>query len=105
METVTARRRNIISYMASLIKAGTFDSSKSFSLVLSAIVGALIGLCVCFCIIYDVCKNSCIKTDLDSLGVFMLCVGGYMAGGGLSKVISEKRKNGTSNNETKGEQS
>ncbi len=105
METMTARRRNIISYMASLIKAGTFDSSKSFSLVLSAIVGALTGLCVCFCIIYDVCKNSCIKTDLDSLGVFMLCVGGYMAGGGLSKVISEKRKNGTSNNETKGEQS
>lgn len=104
METMT-RRRNIVSYMASLIKAGTFDSSKSFSLVLSAIVGALIGLCVCFSIIYDVCRNGCIKTDLDSLGVFILCVGGYMAGGGLSKVISEKRKNGISNNETKGGQS
>lgn len=101
----TTRRKDIISYLASLTRAGTSDSSKSFSLVLSAIVGALIGLCVCFSIIYDVCKNNCIKTDLDSLGVFMLCVGGYMAGGGLSKVISEKRKNGISNNETKGGQS
>lgn len=38
METTT-RRKNIINYLASLTRAGTFDSSKSFSLVLSAIVG------------------------------------------------------------------
>lgn len=96
MPTAT-KRRSIISYLSSLIKADTLDSSKSFCLVLSAIVGALIGLCVCFCIIYDVCKNSCIKTDLDSLGVFMLCVGGYMAGGGITKALSERK--GKINNE------
>lgn len=103
MET-KKKRRNIISYLSSLIKAGTFDSSKSFSLVLSAIVGALAGLSVCFCLVWDVCSNGSLQTDLDALGVFILCVGGYMAGGGLSKVISEKRKNGISNNETKGGQ-
>lgn len=88
----TAKRRNIISYLSSLIKADTLDSSKSFCLVLSAIVGALAGLSVCFCLVWDVCSNGSLQTDLDALGVFMLCVGGYMAGGGLSKTLSERKK-------------
>ena len=89
-------------YIKSLIKANTLDSSKSFALVLSVIVGALIGLCVCFCLIWDVCSNGYIKTDLDSLGIFLLCVGGFMAGGGLNKAMSERIKTrGTSSIETK----
>lgn len=79
-------------YIKSLIKANTLDSSKSFSLVLSVLVGALIGLCVCFCLIWDVCGNGYIKTDLDSLGIFLLCAGGFMAGGGASKVLADGRK-------------
>lgn len=82
----------VFEYIKSLIKADTLDSSKSFALVLSVIVGALIGLCVCFCLIYDVCSNGYIKTDLDSLGIFILCVGGFMAGGGLNKAVSERIK-------------
>lgn len=81
-----------IEYIRSLIKANTLDSSKSFSLVLSVLVGALIGICVCFCLIWDVCVNGYIKTDLDSLGIFLLCVGGFMAGGGASKVLADGRK-------------
>lgn len=69
------------------------DSSKSFALVLSVLVGALIGLCVCFCLIWDVCKNNRITTDLDSLGIFLLCVGGFMAGGGMSKTLYSMKKN------------
>lgn len=80
----------VIEYIKSLIKANTLDSSKSFALVLSVLVGALIGLCVCFCLIYDVCSNGFVKTDLDSLGIFLLCVGGFMAGGGLNKAVSER---------------
>lgn len=93
----TTKRRNIISYLSSLIKADTLDSSKSFCLVLSAIVGALAGLSVCFCLVWDVCSNGSLQTDLDALGVFMLCVGGYMAGGGITKALSERK--GKINNE------
>lgn len=81
-----------IEYIKSLIKANTLDSSKSFALVLSVLVGALIGICVCFCLIWDVCSNGYIKTDLDSLGIFLLCAGGFMVGGGLNKAVSERIK-------------
>ena len=91
-----------VEYIKSLIKANTLDSSKSFALVLSVLVGALIGLCVCFCLIYDVCSNGFVKTDLDSLGIFLLCAGGFMAGGGLNKAVSERIKTRKTNNiETK----
>ena len=89
-------------YIKSLIKANTLDSSKSFALVLSVLVGALIGLCVCFCLIWDVCSNGYLKTDLDSLGIFLLCAGGFMAGGGINKAMSERIKTRKTNNiETK----
>ena len=80
-------------YIRSLIKADTDDSSKSFALVLSVLVGALIALCVCFCMIWDVCSNGYLKTDLNSLGVFLLCVGAFMVGGGISKTLYSMKKN------------
>lgn len=83
----------IAEYLKSLIKANTLDSSKSFALVLSSLIGALVGLCVCFCLIWDVCTNGYVKTDLDALGLFMLCIGCFMAGGGINKAISERKKN------------
>lgn len=82
----------ITEYLKSLIKANSLDSSKSFALVLSSIVGALIGFCVCFCLVWDVCTNGYLKTDLDALGLFMLCIGGFMAGGGINKALSERKK-------------
>lgn len=82
----------ITDYLKSLIKADTLDSSKSFALVLSSVVGALVGLCVCFCLVWDVCANGYIRTDLDALGLFMLCIGGFMAGGGINKALSERKK-------------
>lgn len=84
-------RMKIAEYLKSLIRVNTLDSSKSFALVLSSIVGALIGLCVCFCLIWDVCVNGSLKTDLDALGLFVLCVGGFMAGGGINKALSERK--------------
>lgn len=87
----------VIEYIKSLIKANTMDSSKSFSMLLSAIVGALIGLCSCFCMIWDVCSNGYLKTDLDSLGIFLLCAGGFMIGGGFPKAVSEKIKRNNQN--------
>lgn len=82
----------IMDYLKSLIRANTLDSSKSFALVLSSIVGALLGLCVCFCLVWDVCTNGSIRTDLDALGLFILCVGGFMAGGGINKALCERKQ-------------
>lgn len=83
----------IADYLKSLIKADSLDSSKSFAMLLSVCIGALIGLCVCFCLVWDVCANGYVRTDLDSLGLFVLCVGGFMAGGGINKALSERKRN------------
>ena len=83
----------ITEYLKSLVKANSLDSSKSFVMLISVGVGVLIGLCVCFCLVWDVCTNGYIKTDLDGMGIFLLCVGGFMAGGGINKVASELRRN------------
>lgn len=82
----------ITEYLKSLIRANSYDSSKSFALVLSVLVGALIGLCVCFCLVWDVCSNGHLETDLEGLGIFLLCVGAYMAGGGVNKALSERKR-------------
>lgn len=78
-------------YLKSLIRTNSFDSSKSFALVVSVLVGAGIGVVVAFCLVIDVMKNGFIKTDLNELGIFLLCVGGFMAGGGVNKALSESR--------------
>lgn len=90
----------IIQYLKSLVQANTLDSSKSFALVLSVGIGAFIGVCVCFSLIWDVCSNGFIKTDLEAMGIFILCVGGFMAGGGVNKALSERFKNKSSDNKT-----
>lgn len=79
-------------YLRSLVRAGTMDSSKSFALVISAVMGAMLGLVVCFCLIWDVCTNGHVETDLDALGWFVLAVGGFMAGGGAGKALSEMKR-------------
>ena len=83
----------MLKYLKSLVKTNTGDSSKSFSLILSSLGGVLISICVSFSLIWDTVINSRITTDLDSLGLFLLCVGGYMAGGGLNKALSEIKSN------------
>ena len=79
-----------LKFVSSLIRNDTGNSSKSYSLVLAASVGALIGITIAVCLFIDVYRNGSIQTDLDSLGIFLLCVGGYMAGGGLNKMVSER---------------
>ena len=86
-------------YLKSLIRANSFDSSKSFALVVSVLVGAGIGIVVAFCLVIDVMKNGFIKTDLNELGIFLLCVGGFMAGGGVNKALSESRNRQENKNE------
>lgn len=87
-------------YLKSLIAAGTLDSSKSFALLLSAATGAIAVLCVAFCLVWDVCQDGTITTDLDKLGWLVLAVGGYVAGGGAAKAISENKRKNINNSNT-----
>ena len=83
---------SFFSYMRTLLDVQSPNSSKSFTLVLSAIVSAFIGLTMCFVIIYDVITNGYVKTDLNDAGIFLLCVGGYMAGAGVTKAVVDRRE-------------
>lgn len=76
-------------FLRSVMQEGSLDSSKSFALVVSVLTGSIISLCVCFVMIYDVCSNGYLKTDLNDLGIFLLCIGGYVAGGGINKALTE----------------
>lgn len=82
---------SFFSYMRTLLDVQSPNSSKSFTLVLSAIVSAFIGITMCFVIIYDVITNGYVKTDLNDAGIFLLCAGGYMAGAGVTKAVVDRR--------------
>jgi hypothetical protein len=82
--------RKISYFFKSLVESNSGTSSKSFGLLLSSIIGGLIGLCVCFCLIWDITEDAKLDTDLDSLGIFLLCDGAFMFGGGINKVLGEK---------------
>ena len=88
----------MIKYLKSLIQKGTPDNAKSFSVVVSVIVGFITGLCICFVIIYDVISNGYIKTDLIDLGMFSLCVAGYITGSSISSIFEDKYKRKFSGN-------
>lgn len=45
-----------------------------------------------FCLVWDVCTNGYIKTNLESLGWFLVGIGIYMAGGSVPKTISDMSK-------------
>lgn len=61
-------------------------------MVVSVLIGALMGVGVLFCIVWDVVKNGYVKSDLESMGILLLCVGGYMVGGSVSKIVSERAR-------------
>lgn len=73
-------------FWKSLVSINRPESSRSFALITSTIVSAIVGLCVCFTLCWDVIHNNYVKTDLESMGVFMLCMGGYLAGGSVGKL-------------------
>ena len=77
-------------YMKSLIETDTGNSSKSFALVMSTVISFITGLVICFVISYDVISNGYVKTDLESMGIFMLCIGSYIAASGVPKIFGDR---------------
>lgn len=82
---------SILNYLKSLIKNNTGDSIKSFSLLVSSLGGILMSLVVSFSLLWDVINNDHIETDLEGLGWFVLCIGGFIAGSGLNKLVSDHK--------------
>lgn len=80
----------IIKYMESLVESDTGHSSKSFALLISVIISFFTGMVICFAIAFDVVTNGFIKTDLEEVGIFMLCVGSYVAGSGIPKILGDR---------------
>ncbi len=78
-----------LTYLKSLIRSGSGDSSKSFGLVISVIVGGLIGVAIFLILIYDLFYDGQVDTDLNDLGWFLICDSAYIFGAGLNKTISE----------------
>ena len=76
--------------LRSLITIGSKDSSKLFTLIVSTIISAVVCLCICFAICYDVVSNGYIKTNMEEVGIFILCVGGYLGGSSVSSIFSDK---------------
>ena len=85
---------NFWEYFRKLGDISDTNSSKSFALLVSTITGGILSIAVCFILIFDVLTNGYVKTDLADLGIFLLCIGGYIAGSGVTKAISERHKPG-----------
>lgn len=84
--------KKFIDYLSSFPKVFSENSTKLFSLMLSAIAGFfLAAIIIPFILIYDVIKNGYVHTDLGDLGVFVLCIGGLLAGAGFNVKVPEFR--------------
>ena len=89
----------MLKYLKSLIKSNTGDSIKSFSLLISCLGGSLMSLVVAFSLMWDVIINGHIETDLEGLGWFILCVGGFIAGSGVNKLVADHKSKKQKTNE------
>ena len=77
-------------YIKSLVGTDTGNSSKSFALVVSTITSFIVSMFMCGILAYDVYCNGYIKTDLESAGIFMICVGSCVAASGVPKIFGER---------------
>lgn len=83
-----------IYYLGTFPKAFSENSTKLFALLLSAIAGFFLAAVVIpFVLIYDVVTNGYVHINLGDLGIFLLCIGGLLAGAGFNvKVPSFDKK-------------
>ena len=87
--------KKLLNYLSTFPKIGSGNSTRLLALFISALTGGFIALVVIpFILIYDIVQNGHIETDLAELGIFLLAVGGYIAGSGFNvKIPDLKKKN------------
>jgi hypothetical protein len=80
-------------YVKGVLQVDKPDSVKSLTLFLSALISAFLGICLGIAIIIDVAKDGVVDMKLDDAGIFMACLGGFMTGSGIPKIMAERRGN------------
>jgi len=80
----------MFSYLKSLIRTNSGDSSKAFGLVCSVIVGSFIGVVIGVILLYDGLSDGTLDSDLWMVGWFLFCDSVFIFGGGLSKTLTDK---------------
>lgn len=86
---------NIFSYLKSLAEANSGQSSKAFAVVISTIVSAIVGLSIAFAIGYDVFTDGKVDSNLQDMGILMLCMGGFVGGSSVSKIFGDQSEGET----------
>lgn len=83
----------IVKYFSSFPSILSENSTKLLALLISAVTGGfLVAIVIPFVLIWDVTTNGYIMTDLLELGVFLLCVGGFIFGAGANIKVPEVKE-------------
>lgn len=81
--------RKKMSFLRGLININSPESTRSVTLLVSAMVTGLIGICLSFALCWDVIHNGYIKTNLEDAGIFMISMGGFLAGSSVGKIFGK----------------
>lgn len=79
-------------YIAALCKANSLDSSKSFTLLLTAATGCLGVICISIGLLVEWFKTGYIRTSLSEMSMYIASLGVFVGSGALTKISSEKRE-------------
>lgn len=91
MKTTTFSK--IVKYFSSFPSILSENSTKLLALFISAITGGfLVAIIIPFILIWDVVTNGHVTTDLLELGIFLLCVGGFIFGAGANVKVPEVKE-------------
>jgi hypothetical protein len=77
-------------YIKSLGQTNSGQSSKAFAVVISTIVSALMGITLCGVIAYDAYVDGVVNSDLQDMGILMICMGAFVGGSSVSKIFGDK---------------
>jgi len=83
-------KMGLIGYLKSLAETNSGQSSKAFAVLASTLISFLMGLTLCFAIGYDVYTDGVIDSDMQDMGILMLCMGGFVGGSSVSKIFGDQ---------------
>ena len=81
---------NVFRYLKQLGETDSGQSSKAFAVVVSTIISGLMGLTLCGVIAYDVYVDGKVDSDMQDMGILMLCMGGFVGGSSVSKIFGDQ---------------
>lgn len=79
-----------IGYLKSLAERNSGQSSKAFAVIASTLISFITGLVLCFAISYDVYVDGVVNSNLEDMGILMLCMGGFVGGSSVSKIFGDR---------------